>query len=342
MKRFGFLTITSVILLIASAGSILAQESDVVYVDGWVDMKDSRGDIYELFIGDHLVSGDTVITGEDGTAELEPQQGSRIIITPDTVFSLSERNVDGNKQSVAATTIGQVMFKFNMMTQEPLISTPSAVAGVRGTEFTVYAGADGSSLITVDSGAVEVFGTESSVYLAGNEGVEMSAEGRLGDKFDVFEGKIDFSAWNASKIDSMMAEPVSALRNMNTSLLKMLDEMEEWGKMHEEASAEVNRLREKQKALIKDGKVEEAKTLESEELKPLEISSSKMVINYRHHALSALSMRQHVIGAFYLRMKTAYIRNTDDSIYRDFLNEYQGVVTVFESRTEDYLIDSDY
>ena len=45
---------------------------DVVFADGIVDIKYADGELVEAFIGDVVTTGDTVITGETGVAELEP------------------------------------------------------------------------------------------------------------------------------------------------------------------------------------------------------------------------------------------------------------------------------
>ena len=235
-------TIILLLFLLASA-SLAAQESDVVFVDGWVDLKDSSGEIYELYIGDMVYSGDTVITGEDGVVELEPQAGSRIIIKPDTVFSIKETDVKGKKQSVVSTTLGEVAFKFNRMTNEPLISTPSTVMGVRGTEFTVYAGADGSSLVTVESGSVEVSGAGESVLLAENEGVEVQAGKAPGEKFEIKGKAIDFTEWNVSKINEMIASPLEKLAELKLQLEEMADNAEEWKALHTEYTTEIELLK---------------------------------------------------------------------------------------------------
>ena len=329
-------------ILFLSVFSLAAQESDVVYTEGWVDIKDSSGEIYELYIGDRVYYGDTVITGDDGVAELEPENGSRIIIKPGTVFSISERDIGGKKQSVVSTTLGEVAFKFNRMTTEPLISTPSTVMGVRGTEFTVYAGADGSSLVAVDSGAVEVSSHGEAVLLEEAEGVEVPAGMPPGEKFPVMEGKINFEQWNTGKIDVMLSDPQAALDRLAVQLEDLAVQMENWAKDYESARAELDKLRDKQKQLVKDGKVEEAREFNEKRVSPFEFTTSRLVLNYRYYALSALSLRQHVFSGFYIRMKTRYIMNSDNPDYVKFLEGYAGLINLYEQRIQPYLVTADY
>ncbi len=341
MKRNILPFITAAIVLFCAAG-LYAQESDVVFIDGWVDIKDSSGEIFELFIGDRVYNGDTVITGDDGVAELEPQNGSRIIVKPGTVFSIKEMDVNGKKQSVVSTTLGQVSFKFNRMTNEPLISTPSTVMGVRGTEFTVYAGADGSSLVTVETGAVEVSGQGESVILEKNEGVEVAAGMPPGEKFPVMEGKLEFDAWNSEKINKMMGEPSAAIQSLSIQLDDLVKQIEYWAALYETNKAELTELRKQQKALLEEGKEEEGNKMKAEVVKPFEYTTSRLILNYRYYALSALSLRQHVFSGFYTRMKTAYINEPENPVYTGFLNDYSELLKQYEDKVQPYLVQADY
>ena len=330
------------VLLLLAGASAFAQESDVVYAEGWVDIKDGSGEIYELFIGDRVYFGDTVITGADGLAELEPQSGSRIIVQPDTVFSIKETDVNGKKQSVVTTTLGQVSFKFNRMTSEPQITTPSAVMGVRGTEFTVYAGADGSSLVTVESGAVEVASQGEAVLLEKAQGVEVKAGKAPGEVFPVMEGQINFDSWNGNLIDQMMTDPSAAIDNLSIQLDELATQTEKWDADYQANLVELKELRDKQKALMAEGKEDEGRRMKDEVVKPFEFTTSRLVLNYRYYALSALSLRQHVFSGFYTRMKTAYINDRDNPVYTGFLDSYAALIKEYETRVQPYLVEADY
>ena len=325
----------------ASAFSAAAQNSDVVYVDGWVDLKDSTG-TYELMIGDRVSTGDTIITDYDGTAELEPQSGSRIVIKPNTVFTIKELDDNGKSRPVLSTTVGAVSFKFNRMTQEPAVTTLTTVAGIRGTEFTVYAGADGSSLFVVESGAVEVSSSGESVMLEPEEGVEIPAGGAPGEKFKVMKGKIDFAEWNSEKIENMMADPAAALENFSGQLDSLASSLEEWSSRYTESKAKLDELRARQKELFDSGEAEKGRELNKNEVAPLEYHNSRLVLNYRYYALSALSLRQHVLSSFYVRMKTAYISDRNNSVYLGFLDSYRKLVKDYEQRVVPWLVQADY
>ena len=313
------------LLLVLAAVFILplaAQNSDVVYLEGWVDVKTGSGDIYELFMGDEVRVGETVITGDDGLAELQPESGSRIIIHPGTVFSLQERTVNGQKRSVVSTALGSVAFRFNKMTgAEPDIATPSMVAGIRGTEFTVFAGADGSSLIVVESGAVAVESQGRSVELAPNEGVEVQPGEAPGEKFQVMRGSLDFTAWNANRAEEMLADPLLALARMEIQLAELAEQVQEWGGRYEANIKLVEQKRAEMRALAEAGKEEEARSLFSEQLRPLEVETSDLVLNYRYYSL-------HFSGAA-----------VD---YQDFRAAYAGLLDYYEEMVVPRLVAADF
>jgi len=338
--RKRLLIVLSVFILLVPA--LYAQESDVIYIEGWVDVKNTSGDVYELIIGDRVFQGETIITGEDGIAELEPESGSRIIVKPGTVFSILETSINGKKQTVVSTTIGQVSFKFNKMTQEPLIATPSTVMGVRGTEFNVWAAADGASLVEVTSGAVEVSGQGESVLLESSEAVQVDSGSTPGEKIITMGKATDHSNWNANRIKKMMETPVASLTAITAQLNGLSAKAEEWAEMHETSAAAIDSLREKVDSLFGEGKDAEAQALYKDELRPLEIESLRYVMNYRYYALSALSMRQYILGGFYVRMKTAYISDRNNPIYTEFMDLYQSAASDFDKRLGSYLVEADY
>jgi hypothetical protein len=127
----------------------------------------------------------------------------------------------GKKQSVLSVTLGEVAFKFRRAaSEEPLIATNSTVAGVRGTDFTVYSGADGSTLIAVENGMVEVEAAGKSVELVKDEAVEVRPGEPPGQKFSFIGRELDFSSWNAEKKQTHFCDnPAEALKGVEKRLI---------------------------------------------------------------------------------------------------------------------------
>ncbi len=113
----------------------------------------SNGKQQDAEIGSVLNTGDSLKTGTDGQVELD-QKGVSIKIAHNTVFTLMEKAQGNQSTTVLSVALGSIKFHYDKLTgTEPQVRTNGAVAGVRGTEFTVFSGADGSTLFAVDSGA---------------------------------------------------------------------------------------------------------------------------------------------------------------------------------------------
>jgi hypothetical protein len=324
-------------------GTVLsAQNLRTVFVDGWVDLKPSSGQTQELYVGQVLQVGDTVITGSDGRAEFEYQAGSRINVFPGTVFSVQQRSSGGQTRNAVSATVGQLAFVFNRMTgAEPDIVTPSAACGIRGTELVVYAGADGSSLIVVESGRVEVESSGALVDLADGEGVELRSGVGEPEKFNVLQGVIDYSAWNSQRTETMLTEPLSALSVMAGQLDTLLTQMEHFYAEYEQQQEVIIRGRFWERDLRDQGQKDEADRYYREELRPLELENFSTIINVRFYALSALSYKRHVLTGLYVRVKTQYLTQSQAPGWMDFVRAYGGITAEYNTRITPQLVEAD-
>jgi hypothetical protein len=197
-------------LFLAAALAAGAVPAGVAYTEGQASVRFKRGTVRDAAIGDILNTGDGVRTGADGFVELE-QRGVTLRIDPGTVFTLMEKEQKGRATGVLSLVLGSVKFRYDKLTgQEPLIQTASCIAGVRGTELTVYAGVDGSALIVVEKGAVEVESEGATVALSPEEAVEVRPGQPPGDKFTVRRDQIDCT-WNDDKLQAMAADPLASL-----------------------------------------------------------------------------------------------------------------------------------
>ena len=342
MKSRLSITVILFLAIFLIPAQLFSQSADVVYVEGWVDLRDSGGDIEEAYIGDIIRPGESILTGADGLAELEPGEGSVITIKPDTVFTYQEKDRDGEKQTVFSTILGAVSFKFSrLLGKEPIIATASTTCGIRGTELTVFAGADGSTLIAVETGLVAVEAEGKMVLLGQNEGVEVRPGEAPGKKFEVIGRELDFSSWNGDKLEAFYTDPIGATGRILRRFGYFHDELEGLGPLYEE-----NRelLSEKRIELNKIGeeKGQEAKEkYYHAELVPQMRLTNAQGLNIRYYALSAMSFKRFVLAPLYIRMKTKYINEPDNPEYKRFLDNYQVIVKQYMENVEDRLVLAD-
>lgn len=328
-------------LFILALSPVFSVPSDVVYTEGETYIKDKTGDEFEADIGDIVDTGDTVTTGVDGFVELD-RNGVVLKINPDTVFTLLEREENKEKTDVITLVLGSIKFRYDKITgKEPKIATGSCIAGVRGTEFSVYAGVDGSSLIVVDSGIVSVESEGETVELSAEEGVEVNPGEPPGKKFKVPAGRIDYSTWNDEKLGSMLDDPIIAVDRLKKRLDFYISNIGEYYSLFLEYSEELSKERKKSIEIAKKQGEDASKKFYNEVLFPLTIDTGNLVLNYRYYTLAALSLRRYVAGRLYLIIKTKYIINLNDIKYRDFLDSYNKLLLSFEKSIVPRLVEAD-
>lgn len=319
------------------AVSAFAQNADLVFVDGWVDIK-SGGETFEAFSGDTLRAGDSVITQSDSYAELEQKNLSTIIVKPNSIFTIREIETASGRETVLSTTVGAVSFKFGkLFGKEPMLATPSMVAGIRGTEVTVYAGEDGSTLIAVASGMVSVESQGVTVDLVKDEGVEVLPGEVPGEKFSLLGRELDFSSWNAEKYDALIADPIAGLVRLGKQLDGFVGEI---GALEQNRELNLEKkvdLQEKLEQIKESDGDEKAAAFYKKNIEPLVLIEAPMYLNIRYHTLTALSFRRYIMGKLYLEMKSRYIMDVENSVYKEFLSNYNRILDEFEIYVVPYM-----
>lgn len=332
MKKI-FLILFIVIIVFTTYG----QNADLVYVDGWVDIR-SGGEIFEAFSGDSLRSGDSIITGADSIAELEQRDRSTIIVKPDSIFTIREIDSGSGKETVLSTTVGSVSFKFGkLFGKEPLISTPSMVAGIRGTELTVYAGEDGSTLIAVDSGLVTVESMGVSVDLVKDEGVEVLPGEVPGEKFSLLGREMDFATWNAEKYENLIADPVAGMVGLGNQLDSFILEIESHNDLFNKLKLEKKDAEEEWKKVVEDKGKDTGRIFFNENIHPIDLKTNRLFLNTRYYSLSSLSFRRYIMGRLYIDMKGRYIMDIKNPTYLNFMSIYEKEMSLFEEKVVPFL-----
>ena len=330
------------LLMIAlmAPGILMSQDAGVVYLEGWPSLR-SGGSSRELDFGLAVRPGDSVLTGRRDFVELD-QGGNTIRINADTVFTLREIERGGRRETVMTNTVGSVAYRFQTLAgRQQQVGTTTAVAGVRGTEFTVYAGSDGSSLFLVDTGLIEVESAGISVEVTADQGVEVLSGAAPGPVFERLGRPLDFSDWNQERIDATLDSPADAARRIQARLRFFQDEMTTLYALLEERREDLTSARE--------AMAEQRETLDDDALRrfrrdnidPITAETRVLFLNYRYHALSALSLRRYVLGSMYMQLKSRYILNPRDPKMVDFLAIHREILDEFEETTVPRLVPAD-
>ncbi len=316
-----------------------ALEGEIVYVEGSVDIKYATGDLDWADIGMYIETGDSIVTGADGYAELEMEDGSTVKVSEDSIFALSSYESRGNQRNSFNCVLGSVQYKFTQAVKanEPRITTPTTVCGIRGTEFTVVSGLDGSALYVVDDGSVAVSAQGEEVVLGALEGVEVAPGSTPGEPFPVLRGQIDYSQVRSDAEQRFLENPAASMRIMIGQLENNIKELQFYEEEYKKSLLKQTELREKLTSMEDEAK----KTFYEEIIFPEEIKTSNMKLNVRYYALSSLSLRRFLVGNMYISIRTQYISNEENKVYQDFLKEYQKFLTMYEKGIIEFLVKAD-
>ena len=153
----------SVVLTLATLAAAAASEApavleyDVVAVKRKLLLETTDGE-RALEVGDHAQSGDVLRTGSRSRAELVvAEYAARFVVSSKTSFRLAHDR-PGVLLEIERGSLRAIFGKLpDGDTRERLITTPSAVLAVRGTDYGVEVQKDGDTSITVFEGTVEVW-----------------------------------------------------------------------------------------------------------------------------------------------------------------------------------------
>jgi hypothetical protein len=150
-------------------------------MEGDVTLKKGGGSqTYDAYESMSLNQGDTLYTGSDGSVTLDVSSGdSEITIGSNAEFNISDlAGQSGEKKSKFKVWAGSIWVKVKSLAgsnDEFEVETPTAVMGVRGTQF--FVGVDsktGKTKVAVGAGLVsaDVFAPSTSEEIGSNEPVE--------------------------------------------------------------------------------------------------------------------------------------------------------------------------
>lgn len=326
----GIIRACAVLVIFCIAPILAAQDADVVYLEGRPELRAGSAR-RTLDFGDMVRPGDLVVTGRRDYVELDHAGAANIRISPDTIFTLREIEVDGRRETVLTNTVGSVRYRMATLAgREQRVATGTVVAGVRGTEFTVFAASDGTSLFGVDTGLITVESAGVAVDVGTGEAVEVRAGQPPGEVVRWVGPSLDFSDWNRAQMERFLEDPVQGL----SRLRERLDDYRRNAELNYRLfleSRETARRHRAEAAEIRSEQGDEAATeFIQQVVNPANREVLIHILNYRFYDMSALSLRRHVLSRLYVFMKTGYWNTLDDPRYREFEVLYHETLREFE------------
>lgn len=132
-----------------------------------------------------LYPGDIVTTEADGKVSFQLNQGDRFTLNEDAQVSLDELAGadETDTPPVLRLDLGYLWCKINFMIAKitrPVVHTPTAVLGVRGTEFEAVVAEDATSAVVVDAGEIEVEAEKEKLVLTRGQTTEVGSDEKIG------------------------------------------------------------------------------------------------------------------------------------------------------------------
>jgi len=156
-----------------------------------------------------LYPGDTLITDQDGYVEFTFNRGDLFKLYEDsqiTIDELSGREAD--EQPTLRLTLGFLWTRIKLSMAEsfrPSFHTPTAVLGIRGTEFETVVSMDAASTVTVDEGAVAVETEKESVVVDAGKATEVEVDDKVARPFAATpREKRDWAQWRAQRKQKLL------------------------------------------------------------------------------------------------------------------------------------------
>ncbi|MFC1813853.1 FecR domain-containing protein [Thermodesulfobacteriota bacterium] len=187
---FRLSTILSMVIIVISAMIITvpsrAEEASVGTVTeskGTVTITRSDGREVDAQKDLSLFPGDTITTGKDGTVSFVFHVGDSFKLNEDSQVSLDELSVsEEDTPPVLRLALGFLWSKIKPYLSKDtrqVIHTPTAVLGIRGTEFDAVVSEDSAFVVTVDEGSVELEAEKAKRVVEQGQSTEVDPEEKI-------------------------------------------------------------------------------------------------------------------------------------------------------------------
>jgi len=146
-------------------------------INGTVEVKKPNEDWKPLSPKDGVPPGSRVRTSADGEADILVAEKSAIRLKPGTEIEITQnQSVNGSAKVHVSITSGRLLNRFDGMPKgsEYRVTSPSAVAGIRGTQFEIAADPAQTS-VRVLKGKVAVENSSGSIEVGERKGTKVAA-----------------------------------------------------------------------------------------------------------------------------------------------------------------------
>jgi len=261
----------------------------VDWVSGDVTYSHLRGEWEALDVGMDLVAGDIVKTGMSSEVTLI-EEGTEIYVLENSTFTVSEKYVDEKRKSGFMLFLGRMKFKLGRSAkEEPEIQTQTVNLTIRGTEFEVGSGYDGSTLVVIEDGVVAVKGNTQELVLEKGEGTEVAFGEEPTEKFEVMTRVIDWNDWLNMSKESVKGNESALLDKILSRFREIESQIRENEQSREDALKQKEAYLKKRDEYLELGKQQEA-TEYTKKGRSVSKKAFHAFVNIRFLALSCIGL----------------------------------------------------
>lgn len=201
--RFFFAFLTCFFYIIIANNELYSAEMTGVLLSFSGDVKVFRsgsGGERSPKIRERFYSGDYLVTGKNAKAKVLIYDGAIILVAPASRFTFVKRDKDNlNGKDLCRLISGKIRIMLKKMTGEKKrleITTPTALCGVRGTDFIVLVNDSRTTDVFVLEGGVEVENLsmkdkKKSILLRAGKTATVSGDGNISEPVDIKDYEIN-------------------------------------------------------------------------------------------------------------------------------------------------------
>ncbi len=222
-KTILFILIINIFLIQPVIGKTVNIAKVKLIKNGKAYFKLKTGKKYKQLKINQILKNDSIVKSERSTVKLRLLSGTLIELKPGSKILLNKELM---KRSSVSLIHGRAKFSIKKLLRTKRdfnVYTPTAVAGVRGTEYEVGIAEDGSTAINVDEGKVVVDNGKEEKTLTKNQGTEASVDSST---ISGSKKQINMDKWNEEKNNQIKKDPAGKMEAINNNLFKTLKDQE--------------------------------------------------------------------------------------------------------------------
>jgi hypothetical protein len=298
---------------------------EVDFVKGNVTFSHLASSWKAVKVGMELLPGDMIRTGPSSETSFT-EEGMEIRVLENSTFTVSEKYENEAQKQSFMLFLGRMKFKLvSGGKSEPEVQTQAVNLTIRGTDFDVGSGYDGSTIVLLNQGRVVVTGPSQELVLETGEGTEVPFGEEPLEKFEVMTRVIDWNDWFVLSKESVRGNEADLL----SRVLLRFEGVKERIAGYEEVRAAS--LKEKEEYVRRRDELQKAgRRDEAVEYSRLAAGKSRIafhsIVNIRFLALSSIGLFD-LAGSIYSGVKVPPPELADtftsiQSIYKEIEGKY--------------------